>query len=337
MTQSKSKQHNAPKRSTKRKGAARPGRRKTNMRVLASPARTPAFVHKICGNTDPFCPAARGAKQPDSGSIATLAVQSTTLIGPATNANGVAAVVLGPYGYRVATGFTSNTLISTLGTDTLYDGMATFNTISQYRVVSFGVEVFNTASAMTSTGWLGVAVVTADVNTVSLSNRDILSQALATNVIVPCNTQRNLAAVSFQDGKQSKLFNDWVPQGGTDVNSNGNDVLIAYMSGGPASAGVFTVKVTINYELSFNTSSYFNRIATKPSVPDPSVDAGKTFVARTISQVVAGGSGEMQRRVHSAAESFGRMLVRGAGAMIGGYLGGPTGAAMGANMIMDVD
>lgn len=338
MTQSKRKQQNASKRNnTKRKGASRPARRKTTIGRAPS---TSSITHRVCGITDPFCQAAYGAKQPDSGSIRTLAFQSVTLWTQNTDSSGRAAIMCGPHGFKYGLTFTGSVVDTWYATELNYNSVSTFSSVSQWRVVSYGIEVFQTASPMDSSGIIGIAVLPADKDQVTINGIDFQSQTLASNVYVPCNAHKSIAAIAMQDGKDSKLFNDWSAAGAGLATSNGNDVLIAYINGGKASSGIFQVKVTVNYELNFPKESYFNRIATAPAVPAPQVDAGKAFVARTMNQVVVGGSSELQKRVHSAAEAFGRSLVRGAGALIGGYIGGPAGAYAGgsaASMIMDVD
>lgn len=340
MANKKSKKSKTAKKKT-RKGASGPRRPKTS----GSHGSDMRLMRQVCSITDPFCKSAEGAKYPDASSMKTLAWRSEVFQTVNTDAQGRAALIFSPMPdncYSTVATFGSGMTIATLNSWAPMPGWSNWLAGGvTWRVVSMGMELRSTNSAMNNQGSIGIACLPASTTEMIISpSTDLNATNFGANQRISANAGKQMVAISHSDGVVSKEFKLTSNPATNNACSYGNDVLIAYMVGGPASTASIEARLVINYELSFSKTSVFNQISTPAAVENTTVTTGANFVKRSIDQVIVGGSKELESRVMGAAHVFGRYAARTAMTAIGGYFGGPGGAAAGSaigGMIMDVD
>jgi len=305
-----------------------------------------ALMRQVCSITDPFCNAAIGSKYPDSSSLKTLAWSSRQFVTITTDASGRGAVFFGvDPGYAVASVATwtgATMAVLTLNAPTAIAGWSNWAAVTgvQYRNVSYGVQARSILPMMTNQGSLGILAIPASSSAISTIGIDMDATNYSANLRGSMNDSRGLVALSNSDGVNSKMFKYASSPGANSFNSVGNDILVVYITGGPASTASVQVEIASHYELTFASNTVFNTIATPSAIENDTVQTGSNYVKRTVDQVMVGGAKEVERRVMGAAEVFGRFLVRKAAGAIGSYIGGPVGgkaASSAAGMIMDVD
>jgi len=117
------------------------------------------FHNAVCGQTDPFCSHALGARIPDGNAGRSLAYQVRGSILVGTNAAGVGGVCFLPYfPYMVsaATG-TTGTITWNNTTQNVTASTAFASSISYYRIVSWGVKIGSILAATNNSGFVTVA------------------------------------------------------------------------------------------------------------------------------------------------------------------------------------
>lgn len=321
------KKKNASKQSrpkTQKKAKRRRGRKNAggkrggmgNMRVAKT----------ICSLTDPFCKAAVGSKYPDVGSLKTLAWDMESYVNIITDASGRGAYFFSPEpgsGFAPATAFSGVTNIITNTTPAAaYPGWSNWNTATgiNWRCVSFGIQVSSTLSAMSNQGIIGVVAIPATGTSLPTANTDLDSNNFALNKRVSCSQNIPLSAISYNDGFISKEFKISGAGLANVISSMGNDVLVAYIVGGPATQAAVQVKVVGHYELTFGSGTVFNTIATPMAVHNDAVASGVNHVQRTVEQVIVGGVQEVEKQVEDAALSFAKYVVSSAPSAVESFL-----------------
>ncbi len=308
------------------------------------------LTHDICAITDPFCVAAMGAKYPDTGNTRTLSLQSKGFVALMNGVGGNAAVVF-PMDPTSSIRYAASGNPSAFASWTAfaaYSGVSGLPSGFRYRIVSWGLTVKSTLSMMDNSGTLGVLSIPGGPSTVDITSIDTTSTAWASNVRIPMNDTRGLTAIGRSDGNISTLYT--APTGNvsptsTTAVSAGNNVLVVYSIGNGKTGDEVVGEITyvINWELMFPLNSTYNLIATPAAVQNDALQEGSNFVKSATAEVFRGGVEEAKRMTHNAAMNFGarilRTAVNGIGGLVGGYLAGPSGAAIGshAGMIMDVD
>jgi hypothetical protein len=326
MVNNKAKKQRAKKKS-KSKGASRPRRRKTNGNKGKQVPEH--LVHKVCSLTDPFCGAARGAKIHDGTNLRTLSVQCTGFVSAVTGAgSGVQAIAFSAdpsCGYQVAATNTGD-IINTWAAGIPYQGWSSIPTTANWRLVSAGATVTPSMSMMNNQGTIGILAIPSSGTTVAINNVDLNSLSYETNIRTPAADVRGLTGLVKSDHVNSDIFRVQSAGSAGVVPSNGNDILVVYITGGPLSTGVFTIKYVFNYEVTFPSATFFNQIATPAAKSDIGLQAAANDVRGEITQVVKGGVQQVETMVSRLAHNA---LVD-----IGGFFGGPMGAGA-MRMIMD--
>lgn len=301
----------------------------------------PAALRKICSITDPFCNAARGAKTHDGTNLRTMAVQCTGFHYLGTNAGGVGAAAFSAdpsIGILNTATITGGTL-STWTTGQKYSGWTSMPAGAQWRLVSGGVLATSRLSMMNNSGEIGILAIPSSSLTTSIAGVNVDSLSFEVNVRTPSSDTNGLAAIVKSDHTNSDLFRDqaltlplnFAP-------SYGNDILIVYIIGGPATQSAVAIKYVYNYEVTFPMDTVFNHIATPAAKQDPTLNAAANDARGIVSTVVRGGVKAVESAVMNAAK---QALVYGAQAAGSYFLGPGAGMAIGgaahAGMIMDVD
>lgn len=314
-----------------------------------------ALARQICSVTDPFCPAARGSKWPDTTSAKTLAWCTEGFVTLTTDSSGRAGVFFGSDPNQAICSVTTfggayGESAIVVSTPAELPGWASFGILNscQFRLVSMGIHVRSIMSSMNNQGSVGILTIPGSSVYTYIIGTDPGTTLFEENTRISCN-QGDLCCVPHNDGINSKRF---VSAQGTPmpdhIFTNGNDLPYVYVSGGPASTAAVQVKFIYHYELLFTSGTVFNTLATPAAVQNDLITTGKNFVQSRINSVVKGGIKEVERQTMGAAEAFGRKMIQGAagaiGGAIGGYFGGPNAGMAGAQigyggmgMIMDVD
>lgn len=186
---------------------------------------------------------------------------------------------------------------------------------------------------------MGIAVVPVDNNTVDLVGLDLGSPNLFSTNLRQSMRDGTLSAISGHDDITWKVFKDTTVTPPNTIGAFGNEIIIPYIVGGPPSTVVAQIRIIYHYELAFPSTTAFNSLATKTSQANPKAIEGANFVQRTLGSVVKGGTEEVEKKVMTAAQNFGRNLARLGGAALGYAFGGPVGASagyQGTGMIMDM-
>jgi hypothetical protein len=318
---------------------------------------THGLIHKICSLTDPFCPAARGARFPDGNAQRTIGIQAQQFFTVSTNNMGAAAVCFSPqapYSYgigNIAAGAVVGTWPATY-TESSQGFAAWINSIArQFRVVSFGVEITPITNAMNSTGLLIVQETNdstflgqgfdTTVNTTKTLGDDMES------ILVPMAQLRPVTWRSRPGGPESRMFNDL--QVANEDQSFDWTRCRVYVSGAPASTAVLAVRLVANYEFTLQSGQAATQLAKAPQVQNPTISR-LTNIAHQIGGGIYQGPVKQlenyaKRVALDALKTAGGYAIGYAGKYIGGMLGGPVGAAGGAllgkgashMMIEDVD
>lgn len=329
------------KRATQRKARKRKGKGGGAMVMNG------ALAHQICAITDPFCKAAIGSKIPDSGSTKTLSWDADQWITATTDAQGRAAVFcsVDPGSYVcVATAYTGVTgnAVNLVSTPLPAPGFINFtssNVSVNWRCVSSGVSIRSIMSSMNNQGSIGIAALPAAINAQVVSGTNVFdldSTLFAENVRISANMGSELSAISRPDAITNRIFKAPTTPAPATFTTAGNETLVAYIVGGPASTACIQIRLTTHYELEFTNNTIFNQLATPQAQDNPAAMAGSNFVNRTVDRIIVGGTKEVEKRVYGAAEAFGRWAAKKAAQSVGAMIGGPVGFAAASNMIMDM-
>lgn len=328
---------------TKKGGNARKGTGRNNPAGANAAARRsgiPSVVKAVCSITDPFCTAAVGSKYPDSGSSRTLAMQARGFTLLTTDSSGRAAAVFTPTpanGYGKAATFSGATnTVATWGSMNDYAGPTSIGTSFNWRVVSLGVRATSILPATSNSGSVGVINIPAGDVLPSVAI-DLDSMAYASNLRVPCNDPAGITAVARNDGVASKLYRDeGVTSSSTTFYSLGNEVLVVYVVGGPATTAAVNIQYVVNYELTFDLSSVMNRVATPAALENTLVQTAANAVYSSVQPAVRGGMDLLTRMFHARATTFLSRLTRGVVPALANYAAG-TGMMATAQAALEVD
>lgn len=325
----------------KKKGKSKGKRSKAKAMVMA-PTVAAGLVKATCAITDPFCPAAMGAKYPDSGSSRTMTLQSRGFVTLTTDANGNAAVALGAStsdAYVIGSVFNnSNGGVTTWASPTgnQYSGLSGLPSNHKWRIVTFGVRARGLLSPMDASGSMGIIMVPASPVTSTLVGFGLDSQMFTQNLRTNMSDVGGLTAVSRGDGISSHLYNDSaVASTATAATSYGWDVPVVYVRGSKASSSALEVEYVLNWEIMFPFGTTYNLFATPAANDNTTLQMASNAVKTAMRPVIKGGVDKLSMVVHQKASNFfGRLLHAGASALggaIGGALGGPGGALAGGH------
>jgi hypothetical protein len=272
-------------------------------------------VHAVCSITDPFCSHANGAKYP-TGSARSLAYSQKRLFTTSSDAAGNFAWLFLP-NYLCFW----NTIGGVSGTTCTFSTFATTDssqiTSSAYRVVSFGIKVKRIAPPLTSSGMLfvktfgvanGLALGTIDMGTMNCDEHDEIPLQDAKDVAIVGRRINPMPAQELISPSQT-WFSGSTP---TSWVGNGWSPIFIGGSGLPASIGVVSIELVINYEIVLDDSTGLAQIMTPP-VPS------NTMMMKT-SEVV---SSTTKSIFNKGVEMAGKVVQKAAIAAIGSYLGVP--------------
>lgn len=268
------------------------------------------MVKAVCALTDPFCHNAQGVKWPDGTNVKTIPYQIRYVISPTNSAAGAGALVIIPnpfYGYNsptlgggtytVSGGFVATPVKTFLATNT-----------ESYRMVNFGIRIFNTASATTASGLLIVGTNTnsSPVPDQQLSGTSFPQGQLnyADFQMVTLSLGAEVCCVAKCNEPSCLLF-----QNSSDLESNigtctpGFDYFTLDWSGGTASVSTFSVEIIANIEFTLPMANAFAVMSTPPAPKNPLALAASQSVKSVGASIVQASIPTFGRMIEDAASS----------------------------------
>lgn len=316
--------------SSKRKPSrAKPAQKKkaAPMVVLAKRPTKPriprSLVEKVCGITDPFCLAAKGAKYPDTSSARTLAWTYHSRYTLSSSSDGASFRLWHPsYAFQPLTS-TSGRTFSVSSAWNNYGALPGISGVAKYRIVSSGFIMRNVCAPLTSSGMVHIR----SWSTPEGSNFvivDGLSYNSSTSLDVPCNSVKELCVVTQRSSRPTQEFTD-VPDDTAVVANFGDNGFIPitiYFDGCPVSTDMFDFEYFINFELILDDGASLGMLAT----PAPTVNS----VIPTISAKITSSATTLFSR---SMKALGDKVFKAASASLISYIAGPE-AAYAASAIM---
>lgn len=263
----------------------------------ARPAARASLARVLCSITDPFCPAAKGARIPDGLGGASMALQLRGNIAFSTSATGAQLVCFqagAPYGWIGAT--LSTGVWTFASTYNLYAQSGILTTYgSRYRIVSAGVVLRSTVSMTNAQGYVIVSDGSPPGPSTSVNAGDIAyprSQTLSLTQGFQ-HMWRSTPQGAIARQYQSLL-------GNTNINS-GMSALFIEVIGGPASLPVMVAEYFINVEFQLSPDSGVAQMAPPPTRANPAAMSIASKVHESANNLLAGGVEQMEVAVQSAA------------------------------------
>lgn len=275
---------------------------------------SPRDVSTVCSLSDPFCHHAKTGKYPDNSQRSSLNFQTRALVSIGSDPNGSAACLIVPH-------FEFHPVVfGTISANTATWGTASARTSgvtpSAYRLISMGIIVRPTGSALNASGLLlirGWPRFGPDIGTTDLTS--FYADFSETVALSKCN---EVCAIMRKNGPTSNMWTKYV----TPVNTNPGDlgdfgwgaISVAVLGGQPSNAA-FSIEVIQNYELTFADDNSMNMVATQSPVANILITQATDAVYSTGKSVFLQG----------VSQATAWVAKRAAAAIAGAFLG-PSGA-----------
>lgn len=299
-----------------------------------------ALVARVCSQLDPFCVAAKGAKQYDGSSLRSIPVSCRGYLSLQTDANGMAIVAFGmdPFkSWRAATTIAGQ-VPTAWGGANAYSGMIGTASTTKFRLVSGGVSVRSITSSMTNQGVIGIGVLPQSASFVTLGPLDVNKVTeWPENIRTPVKDPRGLTAFVKNDNLVAREFTKSPAVAGSDITSHGTTPLVVYCVGSNPSTAIAHIEYVFNYEVTFDVQDGLYALAT-PANPDNSLVQSVTNDIRAGAKSVINGTIDtLKQTVHHYAKTVLRQVLVAGATYYGGPAGGALAGAVTTPMIMDVD
>lgn len=313
--------------SKKAKSTAKPRVQQRQLAISQRRARPDVghIVHKVCALTDPFCPAAVGAKWPNSTAIRTLAYPFHSRRTVAVTATGAGAVIFTP-GYN---NWTAGATIDAETGNALFTNYATAPKdigAALWRIVSWGFKIRSVASPMLASGMVRVRIFAPAYS--GANNIDPTSYLCEDFIDVPLQDCKELCVIPQRSGELAEIFNA-SDVGGATIQSTANvgwPYVLVSVDGAPASTVPLDIEVYYNYELMFSDGNALSMLMTPSPSASGLMTQAASYVTKSLGSFVKQGAKQVEGAVKTAASRY-----------IGGLLGGPMGAAAGGMLAITVD
>lgn len=285
------------------------------------------LMKSVCALTDPFCSHAIGSKYPDASSAKTLAFTKREMITLATIATGQCNVFVAPsYGpfnpYSV--GGVGGGLSAC--TPPIAAAHVPVAGVTSYRIVSWGLKLRRISAPLSSAGMVHIRIF-ADEDWSTLGTFDTLSLARSVTYDIPLQDCKDLAIVGPRGSQRPEAVYSEITNATLSLNGPaGFNAVNIYVDGAPASVGVLSVEFIFHYELLFDDTSSMQFFATKAPPASPIVVAAANLVTSTSENIFEKG-----------VSMVGKYIERKAMMALGGFLGGPAGAAGMGMLALTVD
>jgi hypothetical protein len=252
---------------------------------------------RIIALTDPFSTQSRGARLPDMGAGRTVTENIRQLITLTTDASGFAA---GSFQARADQCYAPITGTSASATVGAYTGMPTNQTKNQTnaRIVSFGIRIVSTSSAVTSQGQL-VLFKTQDLAPATVLN--ISPGMFPVFELHSVKPGAEFTMVSYPTGNDMFEWHDW--SGGSSWADGTRENLCVALIGGPVSATVMAIEIYMNTEFLVNNTSALAQYAEQQPAYHPQLLAAVNSIHSEHNGVVAGGKATLGKEIKERAKN----------------------------------
>lgn len=259
----------------------------------------------LCGITDPFCPHARGARVPDSGSgrTATEQIRFVQTMKGATDATSAAMAVCPKTNFPF---LRDNTSADAWSSTFAANGNVTSlcNTSGrEVRIVSAGVRIVSLLSATDSKGSLAIA---------RTSVPQLVSTAVQTSPnyytsyeIHPIGPSTEMHMIFHPTSNQSNDFNDLNDTGiqsSTDPYPPGWDTIVLRAEGVPKNVDIFRVEYVVNVEFTVKQGSAFQSITEPQPLYNPQMLVARNAVHNSVNHVMKGAADKAKSHLKQEAK-----------------------------------
>jgi hypothetical protein len=283
-----------------------------------------SLMEKVCGVTDPFCDAARGARWTDGNSLATVPYSVRGHAPITTFSNGTNIVfctpVNAPFNTLLTAGQTAG--IYTLAASPISSsGVVNFPTyFTGYRVVTAGIVIRSLQPVSTTSGYLIVTRTSSmPLYGTTVVNGNCINSTVNTYPIQP---GMEIPIIFRPLGIAARDFVQFTSVATTQLNDPSWDVISIEMIGGPNAVPTIDLEYYYNYEMELPSGSVLAATMSNNVPPDPVVTQASGVVSNALVQ--AG---------HSALNQVGRFVLKAATAAVAARIAGPAAG----RVIMDVD
>lgn len=287
-------------------------------------------AHKVCAITDPFCAGAIGSKWPNLTGSKTLAFPARGRWNISTDANGNGSILIVPQYSAQVVGAASIGGDAAVFSALLTPVFPVITGVTQYRVVSWGFKLRNTAAPMLSSGIVRVRLFS-DSGYASSATSLCSSYKCIDALDVSLQDTKEVCVMPPRTGTQSTFF---VPIEPITVSSalpaTGWSYAQVSIIGGPATSAPVDIELFYNYELSFNDDSTLSMIQTPSPPENTTLTQASSYVSHSIGSFVKNGA----KAVEDLAIRYGKQYLMRA---LGGAMGGPVGGLAGSMMALTVD
>lgn len=268
----------------------------------------PALQHHLCTITDPFCPAAKGARWPDSNSQPTIAITLQGIVPIQTDAAGNFAASFGVdpiRGYRTWQVDPANGDL-TSPTNTAYNGALQFDGISEFRLVSGGVQVFSTASLQTSAGMLRAIEVSSTESNLN-TGLNAFSYDYTRTHDKPVREFGSVFQYLRPGGPESRNFNEFTI--GATSTYDWTTSLIC-LTGGEPTTQVGMIYYVFHYEYKFAQSNIMNKLASPAPGDNAFITTLSNYVGKEAGGIIEGYQHQVQETMSKHALDYIKKLLK---------------------------
>lgn len=252
-------------------------------------------VEQVCAITDPFCPAAAGAKLPDADSARSIGLGLREKIILSTNASGVGVLSINPsllHLYRTATTITGTVITTFSANVAISSNTAIASACSAYRVVSWGVRIFPIIAPTNQSGTVRVITTAESPGSGYETAGNLHSQyqdfALATPEVLWTAKDKGVQSREYVDIASTRGTLPW-------------EEVVIFVQGAAASSDVLAVEVYLNIEATVNLGAMTTALTTPATPERPHVMTARSHLKESFSGVFMG-----------SVKQFGNMVVNSA-------------------------
>lgn len=247
------------------------------------------FHHAVCGQTDPFCSHALGARIPDgnAGRSLTFQVRGNQVVSTnAAGAGGCLLVAEFPYNSNLLVGTANTTTLTFPPTLVQFPAASAFSaSVGNWRCVSFGVKVSSILNATNNSGYIVIASTATVPSTVTVPDMEYDDA-----VMIPLNNFKGITWIS----KRLSNYNLYAALGGNSVSypftSDNYTKCVVTMIGQANVTAAVLIEFVANYEFTPLPDTASAMLAQKGPVKNDAVLTGASHVQNVIAATAVKGA-----------------------------------------------
>jgi len=255
---------------------------RVSLPMLSHNSKIMDHAHKLCAISNPFCPAAKGAKLFDSDTTPSITYRVSQLIPITTDSNGYQAIMVSstPHlAYYKATTITAGTVaVWDAGNDNSFYSQLS-NNVGYWRPVSAGVRIKTTQAWTSATGFFAITEIN-NQSTAQLPDCGALTYGLRAEM------------QPVRDCDVSMIFRPLgrAPETYQSMSSGGlvTTGLLLTTSGATASTTIGEVELVVNYEYLPTPVSGFQQFTSQAGHNIPNVMNARANVLAEMPQIIKG-------------------------------------------------